>query len=103
METQLRAIADPVRFRILKHLANGESAAGDIARKVGRSGPVTSHHLAILRDAGLVQVRREAQARIYSLDAQAVARFRKDFDAFWDDALPRLKTIVEADHGRRRQ
>ncbi|MEQ9449323.1 MAG: metalloregulator ArsR/SmtB family transcription factor [Rhodospirillaceae bacterium] len=102
METQLRALADPVRFRIVGHLAGGEAAAGNIARAIGKSGPDTSHHLAVLRDSGLVRFRRDAQARLYSLNEPEIVRFRIAFEAFWAQGLPKLKALVEADHGRRR-
>ncbi len=103
MEAQLRALADPARFRIVRHLVGGEAAAGDIARAIGKSAPDTSHHLAVLRDCGLVQFRRAAQARLYSLNDDAVARFRREFESFWDMGLPRLKAAVEADRKRGRR
>lgn len=58
--------------------------------------PAISHHLSVLRGAGLVTMRRRAQSRLYSLNDAAVDRLRMQFNAFWDDALPRLKSVVEA-------
>lgn len=58
--------------------------------------PAISHHLSVLRGAGLVTMRRRAQSRLYSLNDAAVDRLRMQFNAFWDDALPRLKAVVES-------
>ena len=58
--------------------------------------PAISHHLGVLREAGLITMRRQAQSRLYALNDDAVNRLRKQFDAFWDEALPRLKAVVES-------
>lgn len=94
---QLRALADPTRLAILRVLSRGERQAGEIAAAFPVSGPAISHHLKVLSEAGLVKMRRRAQSRLYSLDAAAVAELRARFDRFWDDALPRLKAVVESD------
>lgn len=96
MDAQLRAITDPTRRKILRQLAAGERSAGDIAARFNVTRPAISHHLAVLRDAGLVSIRKERQSRLYSIDSAAVERLRAHFDQFWDDALPRLKSVVEA-------
>jgi DNA-binding transcriptional ArsR family regulator len=96
MDTQLHAIADPTRREILRQLSAGEQSAGAIAALFDVTRPAVSHHLRVLRDAGLISVRRKAQSRIYSLDAAALDQLRARFNQFWDDALPRLKSVVEA-------
>jgi DNA-binding transcriptional ArsR family regulator len=80
------ALADPTRQRIVEMLASREYAAGEIAQRFDMTPPAVSQHLKLLRDAGLVRVRREAQRRIYALDPGALAeldawlaRFRR----FW--------------------
>lgn len=65
--TVFRALADPTRRQILQDLRDGELAAGDIARRYPISGPSVSRHLSILRAAGLVTERREANRILYSL------------------------------------
>ena len=75
----------------------GEAAAGDIAAGFPLTGPAISHHLRVLTEAGLVTVRKQAQSRLYSIDAEEVAALRADFDDFWSAALPRLKFAVESD------
>ena len=62
-----RALADPTRRQILLDLRDGELAAGEIAAQFPISGPSTSRHLAILRAAGLVSERREANRIFYSV------------------------------------
>ena len=97
MDTQLRALTNPTRREILRCLAGGERSAGDIARRFRQTRPAISQHLAHLCDAGLLTMRRRAQSRLYSIDPEAVDSLRVQFDEFWDEALPRLKRVVETD------
>ena len=62
-----RALADPTRRQILQDLRPGELSAGDIASRFPISGPSVSRHLSILKAAGLVTERREANRILYSL------------------------------------
>src|ERR687883_307051 len=62
-----RALADPTRRQILQDLRGGELAAGDIAGRFTISGPSISRHLSILKAAGLVTERRDANRILYSL------------------------------------
>jgi DNA-binding transcriptional ArsR family regulator len=62
-----RALADPTRRQILLDLRKGELAAGDIASRFPISGPSISRHLAVLKAAGLLTERRQANRVIYSL------------------------------------
>lgn len=63
----LEVIAEPVRRRILDALLDGERLVGDLSGELGIAQPSVSKHLAVLRGAGLVGVRPEAQRRWYSL------------------------------------
>ena len=100
MDSQLRAINNPIRRDILHRLSAGEQSAGAIASHFRVTRPAISHHLSLLRDAGLITVRKEAQSRLYALDAAAVDELRARFDRFWDDALQRLQTVVESELAR---
>lgn len=62
-----RALADPTRRQILMDLRGGELSAGEIAARFAISGPSISRHLSILRAAGLVTERRDANRILYSL------------------------------------
>jgi DNA-binding transcriptional ArsR family regulator len=63
----LEAIAEPTRQRILAAVRDGERSVGELVETVGMHQPGVSRHLKILRDAGLVEVRRDAQRRLYRL------------------------------------
>jgi DNA-binding transcriptional ArsR family regulator len=67
-----RALADPTRRAILTLLRAGEMNAGDIAAAFPLGKPAMSHHLATLRDAGLVSSRKVAQTIWYSLDPRGL-------------------------------
>jgi DNA-binding transcriptional ArsR family regulator len=67
------ALADPTRQRIIELLATREHGAGELARRFDMTAPAVSQHLRLLREAGLVRVRREAQRRIYTLDPSGLA------------------------------
>jgi DNA-binding transcriptional ArsR family regulator len=84
------ALSDPTRRRIVEMLATRELRAGEIARRFDMTAPAVSQHLKLLREAGLVQVRRDAQRRIYAIDPAGLAemdvwlgRFRR----FWSSRL----------------
>lgn len=67
-----KALSDPTRRRILEILSQeGDMTAGDIASRFDMSAPSISHHLSILRNAGLVLDTRQRQSIIYSLNAPA--------------------------------
>lgn len=65
--TVLEAIAEPTRRRILDAIRGGERSVGDLVERVGMHQPGVSRHLRVLREAGLVAVRRDAQRRLYRL------------------------------------
>ncbi|OZM81999.1 helix-turn-helix transcriptional regulator [Pseudonocardia sp. MH-G8] len=67
------ALADPTRRRILELVASGERTAGELAAEFATSRPAVSRHLRVLRDAGLVAWRGDAQRRLYRLDAAPLA------------------------------
>jgi DNA-binding transcriptional ArsR family regulator len=68
-----RALADPTRRQILQDLRKGELSAGEIASRFPISGPSVSRHLSILKSAGLVEERREANRIYYSLVEERLA------------------------------
>jgi DNA-binding transcriptional ArsR family regulator len=65
-----RAIEDPTRRRILDLLGHGERSVSDLGRRFPISQPALSQHLRVLREAGLVRVRRQGRFRMYSIDAR---------------------------------
>lgn len=67
-----KALADEQRRKLLRLLRGGEQPAGALADALGLKPATVSHHLALLRSAGLVRVRRDGQQRIYALNTSAV-------------------------------
>jgi len=92
------AVADPTRRRLLDRLARGDSHVNALARPFRMSRPAISQHLAILRGAGLVAVRRQGRARIYRLEAR---RLRDVYDwvthyqRFWTQKLKSLGEFLD--------
>jgi DNA-binding transcriptional ArsR family regulator len=73
------ALAHPTRRQILQDLKQGELAAGEIAARFSASGPTISRHLSVLRAAGLVTERRDANRILYSLVGDRLAIQVGDF------------------------
>ncbi|KJL29168.1 metalloregulator ArsR/SmtB family transcription factor [Microbacterium oxydans] len=73
------ALAHPTRRQILQDLKGGELTAGEIASAFNNSGPTISRHLAVLRGAGLVTERRDANRILYSLVGERLALSVGDF------------------------
>lgn len=65
--TVLEVLAEPTRRRILDAVREGERSVGELVDTVGMHQPGVSRHLKVLREAGLVEVRRDAQRRLYRL------------------------------------
>ena len=72
MPDVFRALADPTRREILRLLGEGDKTAGEIAERFDMTFPSVSHHLAVLKKAGLVTDEREGQYIRYPLDATVV-------------------------------
>ena len=78
METSFTIVAEPNRRAILSLLASSERSVGEIERKLRLSQPSVSKHLRVLRDAGFVESRIEAQRRVYRLKPEPL----KELDAW---------------------
>ena len=100
METVLRALAEPRRQEILRLLAEGELASGEVASHFQVSRPAISQHLQVLKAAGLVTERRLGTRRLYQVRLEVLVELRSFLDAFWQDALGRLADAAEAEQRR---
>ena len=78
LDHTIRALADPTRREILKALRGGDLAAGDIAARFPMTAASVSHHLAVLKEAGLVKVERNGRNQIYSLEATVFQEFLQE-------------------------
>ena len=72
-------------------------AAGEIAANFTISWPAVSQHLRVLKDAGLVDERREGRRRVYSVRKEAMGSLREVLEETWDASLARLKSVAEAE------
>lgn len=107
MEAAVRALAEPRRRDILRLVRNDELSAGAIASHFEVSRPAISQHLRVLKDAGLVDERRDGTRRMYRARPEGFDELRTYLDDLWGEGLARMKSAAEADHraqrkGRRR-
>ena len=82
MADLFKALADPSRRKILELLSGGDLSAGEIASHFAMAKPSVSHHLAILRDAGLITDERQGQSIIYHLNLTVLQELMKWFYDF---------------------
>ncbi|HEY6502261.1 MAG TPA: metalloregulator ArsR/SmtB family transcription factor [Streptosporangiaceae bacterium] len=104
MEAVLRALADESRRTMLDALARGPATAGELAGMLPIARPGVSRHLRVLREAGLVEVRQDAQRRVYSLRPQPLAEvddWLGRYRALWQHRLDALHTEIA--RGKREQ
>jgi DNA-binding transcriptional ArsR family regulator len=96
----LRALAEPQRRRILTLVRDGELPAGEIAEHFDITHQAVSQHLRVLRDAGLLDERRDGTRRLYAIRPEAIESVRDFLDQLWPTSLQRLKSVVENDRRR---
>lgn len=103
MQEVLEAIADPRRREILRLVHGGELPAGEIAAHFADvTRPAISQHLRVLREAGLVNERRDGTRRLYSARPEGLGDLREFVSRFWDDRLEALRREAQAEERRRR-
>ena len=91
-------LAEPTRRDILDLLREGERPVGDLVDRLGLSQPLVSKHLRVLRDAGLVEVRPDAQRRLYRLRPDPLAEidaWLRPYRRMWARSLDRLDQHLE--------
>jgi len=106
MEAALRALADDSRRTILESLASGPATAGELAALLPIARPGVSRHLRVLREAGLVEVRQQAQQRVYSLRLEPLTEVDEwlgRYRALWQQRLDALHTEVARGKRERRR
>jgi DNA-binding transcriptional ArsR family regulator len=93
------AVAEPSRRYILNYLALEERPVGDIVEAMGLAQPSVSKHLRVLRDVGLVRVRRDGRRMLYRTHAEAIRplhEWASQFERLWTHQLQRVKERAEA-------
>lgn len=91
-------LAEPTRRDILDLLREGERPVGDLVERLQLSQPAVSKHLRVLRDAGLVDVRPDAQRRLYRLRPQPLAEMDEwlaPYRRLWNRSLDKLEKHLE--------
>jgi len=99
MESVFQIVAEPNRRAILTLLARSEQSVGEIERRLGMPQPTVSKHLRVLREAGFVESKTDAQRRLYRLKPE---RFREmdawlgQFRRFWSAHVDALERHLES-------
>ena len=94
------AVAEPRRRDILDYLAPRERPVGDIVVKLGLAQPSVSKHLRVLRDVGLVEVRRDGRQMFYRTNLSGIRplhEWTSRFERYWRTQLARVKERAEHD------
>jgi DNA-binding transcriptional ArsR family regulator len=101
----MHALSDASRRTVLDALGDGEATAGALAALLPIARPGVSRHLRVLREAGLVEVRRDAQRRVYRLRAEPLAEIDAWLGRYrerWEQPMQALHTEVARGKRQRR-
>jgi len=93
------AVAEHSRRAILSYLVSQERPVGDIVATLALTQPSVSKHLRVLRDVGLVHVRRDGRQKLYQTNAEAIRplhEWTSTFERYWQHQLDRVKERAEA-------
>jgi DNA-binding transcriptional ArsR family regulator len=104
VEAALKAIAGPRRRQILQLVRDEELSAGEIAAHFDVTRPAVSQHLTVLKEAGLVDERRNGTRRLYRARPEGLSELKSFLDELWGDRLEALKREAEQEerskHGK---
>lgn len=96
LDRALGALADGNRRAILAAIRDSPQPVGELATRIGLSQQVTSHHLRVLRTAGLVTETRAGTRHLFVVDSDGFSAARSYLDEFWPAKLAALRTAVES-------
>ena len=102
MDTALHALAEPRRRAILNIVRDDEKAAREIAAYFDVTRPTISQHLKVLREAGLLDERRDGTRRLYRARRDGMREVLEYLETFWSDRLLDLKRVAEQEERSRR-
>jgi len=102
-EIAWHALSDSNRRRILALVRDEPRAVGEVAAKLGMSQQIASHHLRVLRGAGLVSEHRDRQRHLFVVRTDGLAAVRDFLADFWPAQLQSLKVAAEASAKRKRR
>src|SRR5919108_4780404 len=95
----LQVVAEPRRREILRLVWDDEASAGEIAARFDVSFPAVSQHLAVLRRAGFVSVRRDGTRRLYRADRERLGDLADVLQRMWASTLDELAALAEEAEG----
>jgi len=98
MTTAFDVLAEPSRRQILDLLRDGEQPVGELVERLGLSQPAVSKHLRVLRTAGFVEARSDAQRRLYRVRLEPLREidaWLAPYRAMWISSLDRLERELE--------
>jgi DNA-binding transcriptional ArsR family regulator len=101
VEAALKAIAASHRRTILRLVADEELSAGEIAAHFALTRPAVSQHLSVLKEAGLVNERRNGTRRLYRARPEGLVELRAFLDEFWGERLGALKREAEREERKK--
>jgi DNA-binding transcriptional ArsR family regulator len=96
LDRTFHALSDPNRRAIVSVVRDRRRAVGEIANLLGLSQQIVSHHLRVLRAAGLVTGTRSGTRHLFAVRVEGLAVGKGFFDDFWPERLSALKRAVEA-------
>lgn len=99
------AVAEPRRREILSYLALKERPVGDIVKSLGLEQPSVSKHLRVLKEVGLVHLRRDGRRALYRTNAQAIRplhEWTSTFERYWANQLSRIKQRAEQEQAEKK-
>ena len=96
LDLALRVLADRNRRAIMQVIRNEPHQVGAVADELGMSQQAASHHLGVLRRAGLATSTRDANRHLYVINTDALTAVRSYLDDFWPTRLSALKAAAEA-------
>jgi DNA-binding transcriptional ArsR family regulator len=99
IDLTLKALAEPRRREILRLVAADELAAGEIAAAFDVTRTAVSQHLTVLKEARLLDERRDGTRRLYRARPEGLAELRRFLDDMWAESLTVARRLVEADRG----
>ncbi len=105
MDAVLQALSDESRRTVLDALSEGPATVGELAALLPIARPGVSRHLRVLREAGLVEVRQQAQFRVYSLRPEPLAEVDEwlgHYRSLWEHRMNALHTEVARGKKQRR-
>lgn len=96
LDDAFKALSDGNRRAILSVVRSGHRPVGEIADELGLSQQIVSHHLKVLRQAGLVSSTRDGTRHLYAVRVEGLAVGKSFFDDFWPERIALLKHVIES-------